>query len=810
MIRIKRRAALLALSAAVFAGGCAAKDTESANAVRESGDTVQESQDQTAAGDGDEAFDGKADMESIKDYLKTLTSHTRASGTAGEQQAAEEIKALLEQMGYETSLQPFEQPGIGEIGKSVKGTNVVAVKRPEQNADTADILYITAHHDAKAGIEGAEDDASGVAVLLETARLLGSLPTDTELRFVTFGGEEDGRVGSRLHVEGLTEAERSRIIGDIQLDDLGYWGCDYLELGTVDKKAVLLGDMLSEKAEHTRNMGRNIPYVKEEMSDHNPFHSHGIPAVTLQQDAFAFENHTTQDRIGILDPKRLQQTAQLMADIAADIMSEKTGSLLQKAYEGRRMGTAYEVQADTMIQFDMDRNFVENMMGLSGTLISSETDEFSDLRENYRYPVVWFGMEEPLDTLFQYRNGYLEMIEIPAQDALGADIEQVRARMEAVLGEPETAELEDYNWGDLTYHKFYTLEPAKDSSCHVLIFNYSLGKESRAVYDLSNGIGTAKETAKEDTDKKLLELLDSIIYPEDLPLIQFNAYTDGKSFSTGYTGAFRAEDNTQMDYALDYKDAFDENGEYREFNKTVCTAVHEYGHVISLNKKQVDITRQDESMPRIMFDKETYAKDAYIRKYYERFWKDLDVRSGLERYKEHPDEFVSGYGASDLSEDFAESFMLFVLSSKPEDDSLASEKIRFFYDYGELIARRDYIRGNLGIAETSGKMAPELAEGNYRIVLGSNPTTGYTWLYTVEPEGIVSEAYTGFFRNYYDRDLVGAEGTFLLDFTGIKEGTANVSLTYERPWKKDSAAKQKTYRLTVDADKRVTGEEIEN
>ena len=101
-------------------------------------------------------------------------------------------------------------------------------------------------------------------------------------------------------------------------------------------------------------------------------------------------------------------------------------------------------------------------------------------------------------------------------------------------------------------------------------------------------------------------------------------------------------------------------------------------------------------MPSIMFPQETYAKEAYMRAYY-RFWEDGDVKSGLERYREHPDEFVSEYAAGNMSEDFAETFSLFVLSDKPEDDSVASQKIRFFYDYEELVQRRDYIRKNFGL-----------------------------------------------------------------------------------------------------------------
>ena len=91
------------------------------------------------------------------------------------------------------------------------------------------------------------------------------------------------------------------------------------------------------------------------------------------------------------------------------------------------------------------------------------------------------------------------------------------------------------------------------------------------------------------------------------------------------------------------------------------------------------------------------AQDAYLRAFYERFWNGQDVRSGLERYKEKPQEFVDSYAATDIREDFAETFSLFVLGDRPEGDTAAEEKIRFFYDYSELTDRRDFIRENFGL-----------------------------------------------------------------------------------------------------------------
>ena len=49
----------------------------------------------------------------------------------------------------------------------------------------------------------------GTSVTLELARALKNLPTDTEIRFVTFGAEENGLFGSQHYVENLSDDESS-------------------------------------------------------------------------------------------------------------------------------------------------------------------------------------------------------------------------------------------------------------------------------------------------------------------------------------------------------------------------------------------------------------------------------------------------------------------------------------------------------------------------------------------------------------------------------------------------------------------------
>ena len=68
----------------------------------------------------------------------------------------------------------------------------------------------------------------------------------------------------------------------------------------------------------------------------------------------------------------------------------------------------------------------------------------------------------------------------------------------------------------------------------------------------------------------------------------------------------------------------------------------------------------------------------------------------MQKYKK---QFVTDYAATNPDEDFAESYMLFVLNEKPTKSTVSfihsDQKFLFFYDFPELVEMRDFIRSNL-------------------------------------------------------------------------------------------------------------------
>jgi aminopeptidase YwaD len=91
---------------------------------------------------------------------------------------------------------------VERYGSELHDVNLVA---EIEGGTSDDAVELAAHWDTVDGTPGADDNASGVAGVLEAARLLRDLdlPART-IRFCLFGGEEDGFLGSTAHVRQIT------------------------------------------------------------------------------------------------------------------------------------------------------------------------------------------------------------------------------------------------------------------------------------------------------------------------------------------------------------------------------------------------------------------------------------------------------------------------------------------------------------------------------------------------------------------------------------------------------------------------------
>ena len=195
--------------------------------------------------------------------------------------------------------------------------NVLASLPGSDPQKTQEILVIGAHRDhfgRQAGLlfPGADDNASGTAVMLEVARAMAkaSKRTKRTVLFVSFSGEEQGFVGSRLYLERLV-APIGSIKAMINIDHAGI-GNGRLTIGVTGfEKSVAL------EAGQTVGLAEKIDlFGFFPGGDHVPFKEAGVPTVTIVSGGIHPYFHQPSDRADTVSPALLLTAARYMLALA--------------------------------------------------------------------------------------------------------------------------------------------------------------------------------------------------------------------------------------------------------------------------------------------------------------------------------------------------------------------------------------------------------------------------------------------------------------------------------------------------------------
>ena len=96
------------------------------------------------------------------------------------------------------------------------------------------------------------------------------------------------------------------------------------------------------------------------------------------------------------------------------------------------------------------------------------------------------------------------------------------------------------------------------------------------------------------------------------------------------------------------------------------------------------------------------------------------------------------------------------------------------------------------------------ADKVFEIQLEGNITTGYEWNYSMDQEGIVEEVSAEYVQDPADKDIDGAGGTYIYEFSGLKEGDVTLTFEYAQPWEDVEPAQTVVYELHVDAAGNIT------
>lgn len=293
------------------------------------------------------------------EWLAAPERDGRRPGTAGNRQAADYIERSFRESGLEPlpSLSGYRQPispGLGD--------NIMAVRPHTDVASSARWIIIGAHYDhLGGGFLGADDNASAVAILLETARMLAP-PAHYSVLFVAFNTEEPPyfgtpAMGSRFFLDHLPpdigSPENIQAVAIMDLMGSIHWPLlrDSLFAAGAEKSPGLYRRMKEARVPSLviRPVGihliEEIPeHGHEAFSDYDAFRQAGVPFLFLSA-ARSLRYHSPGDVPDSLNYERMAATVPWLGHLLTLI------NLDERRYEfdADRLELADEVETFRML-----------------------------------------------------------------------------------------------------------------------------------------------------------------------------------------------------------------------------------------------------------------------------------------------------------------------------------------------------------------------------------------------------------------------------------------------------------------------------
>ncbi|MBD1911097.1 M28 family peptidase [Leptolyngbya sp. FACHB-16] len=185
---------------------------------------------------------------------------------------------------------------VNAVEEMVTGRNVIAYMEGVTQPD----VLLGAHYDSVAGSPGANDNASGTAVLLNLARQMADTPSSRQVWFVAFDGEEDGLRGSRTFVREAQPQFLQQLRAMLNLDMVGV-------------NAGLQASGTSELTRLATTVNPSISIFGEAGgSDHASFAAVDVPVLFLTR-GMEPNYHSPNDRQ--VNAQLLSETAQITLDV---------------------------------------------------------------------------------------------------------------------------------------------------------------------------------------------------------------------------------------------------------------------------------------------------------------------------------------------------------------------------------------------------------------------------------------------------------------------------------------------------------------
>lgn len=157
----------------------------------------------------------QAELKSIKKLISTFSiERYYEQNLTNIEKTKQNIEKLFIKHGLTTQRQAF-------VYQEYDAHNIIGVLQGTNS--NAAILVVGAHFDTAEGSQGADDNASGVAGMLEVMKVLSQYQFENTICFVAFDLEEEGLIGSKEFVRQFVHEDENNILGVLNLDMIGFY-----------------------------------------------------------------------------------------------------------------------------------------------------------------------------------------------------------------------------------------------------------------------------------------------------------------------------------------------------------------------------------------------------------------------------------------------------------------------------------------------------------------------------------------------------------------------------------------------------------
>ncbi len=258
-------------------------------------------------------------------FLASPELQGRNNGTEGGRRAAAYVAGQFRAAGLKTEFQDFD-----------KGRNVIGVLEGESK----EAVVVAAHHDGHGILQGkvqpgADDNATGVALVIELARELAKSRPKRTILFLSFDAEEDGLLGSREFVKaGLYPDVAAAFVFDLVGGRFFEWEAESLYALGSESSERLSAVVRSTKVDGLAVAPMGIfllePVPDFARSDYAAFRAKGVPFVFFSTGT-PWYYHTEHDTPEVVDFPKLARVAAYAKAVVVETASSPERPVFRKA-----------------------------------------------------------------------------------------------------------------------------------------------------------------------------------------------------------------------------------------------------------------------------------------------------------------------------------------------------------------------------------------------------------------------------------------------------------------------------------------------